>query len=150
DPDDVLTLQSSTNNDAGTVLWEYACGSMMTSAPQTAQISTAVPDQDVAADPPVNLHDVGAGEGKIVGLAWSVEGNAQVESTITESDSGVFTNTLSVVPTVTQSDIYVTVRVVFSDNPYIQVGAQRRMGPYRLIPGAAKKIELQPVATNLL
>src|SRR5690554_4317720 len=150
DPEDFLTIQLYTNNDAGNVLWEYAFGGMLTTAPQTAQISADFPDQDLVAYLPVNLNDVRAGKGKSVRLAWSVEGNAQVESTITESDSGVFTNTLSVVPTVTQSDIYVTVRVVFSDNPYIQVGAQRRMGPYRLIPGAAKKIELQPVATNLL
>ena len=144
DPEDFLSMRLYLNQDAGNILWEYALGSEPALLPLDGFVNADQPEVEMLAYLPQS-----ASKEQSVKLRWIVEGNGTVEKALTESVSGAFANTLTTTNTAGHT-IYVTLQVVESDNPAVQVGTSKRFGPFNVIAGAPARIELNTPNAELL
>jgi len=140
DPEDFLSMRLYTNNDASNILWEYAFQQMSLFPERNNDIANedniieVTADEAFASPQSVNAFILGAKEGDVQSVSWSVEGEGSLSSSGSSSADGVF-STLLTLSTQVDDTATVAAEITGSKQPSYSV-------TYKITPGLANDIEL--------
>lgn len=135
---DFLSLRIYANNDAGNMLWEYVFDTELVGEAPQSFIDVDKRDVELVAYLPVASDE---NNPKKVKVQWTVTGGGNLSSSVTESEDGVFTNTLTA-STVAGAVHVVTARVIATDDARIRIGAEVEYDPMEVLAGEPTAITL--------
>ncbi|MDQ7986247.1 Ig-like domain-containing protein [Pseudomonas sp. G34] len=145
-PDDYLSLRLYANNDTANTLWEFAFGSDLLGQAPTDYISVDGRSVDLVTYLPLQPDEQNL---KHVKVHWSVTGGGQLTNSVTDSQYGIFHNTLTAT-TVAGTKHTVTAKVIESQDERVPVGTELKIGPMTVVAGAPTRIELSSDSSELL
>lgn len=139
DVDDYLSLRLLSNNDAGNILWEWSVNSTLDLYPGSYTVSAASSEKELVGI--AFLTEKEMDEGKSLKFQWVASNGGKFDAAVTKSSSGLASNKLRT--SHKAGDRYdVTLRVIESDYPNIEVGSERKFGPYVVEPAEPARIEI--------
>ncbi len=138
DPEDFLSIRLYNNNDPGNVLWEFAFGADLMGQSDIEVVSADNNEIDLTAYLPIKIDE---NDLKNITVRWNVEGAGSLADVTTESQYGVFQNTLTT-STQAEASHVVTATVIASDDDRVTVGTEREFGPFLVEAGVPNRVEL--------
>lgn len=135
---DFLSLRIYANNDAGNMLWEYVFNTELVGEAPKSFIDADDRNVDLVAYLPVAFDENNPRKVKVL---WTVSDGGSLSSSVTESNKGIFTNTLTA-STKAGAVHVVTAKVIATEDARIRIGAQVEYAPMKVLAGKPTAITL--------
>jgi hypothetical protein len=136
-PDDFLTISLFSNDDSANILWEYAFGLEPVAIFEDGEFSV---DEETFEFPVFTPQGDGI-DGKVV-LKWTIDEGGTLSNYVTESETGIHPNTVSISK---KSDVEHTILITVVSSPDgspYQPGTKVTFGPFKTIAGEPQTIVL--------
>ncbi len=142
-PEDFLTMRLYFNHDPENVLWQFAFGAVSLLPEKNKRLNeqdnTIEVSADHASEGPLAINAFIAGKTKPNNesqrMVWRVEGNANLDNTVTENSEGIHAVSLTL-PTVSQQSVAVMTRFDTEENGFFTP-------IFKIIPGVPYRIDVQ-------